>query len=321
MKTFLMRCVCFLALALATLWLLTAFTDSRLHNRDKGRFKVWNEIANGKINADLLIMGSSHAHVQVNPKLLQPLFPGGNIFNAGMDGYTFPVQLARYHFYRRHNKKPRCILLCVDYLEFGNSEFKIDRIQFLPYTYDTSIRNALSIMGVSWPRVYLPFLKYRGESQALIAGISPTLSLAGDQDFSQSNGFMPVNSHWSETAFQQDTTRETHQILFEPRFWLSFEELRRQCLQEHIQLITVFTPHHSRFVQKIPGATAYRNWLRSQLEPQTPFIDFSNAAFCADTSLFYNPSHLNEKGANTFSLALADSLRNRGINEATSSAH
>jgi hypothetical protein len=313
-KSFLLRCALFLALLAGVLWLLTRITDADLRRRKTGRLKAWNEMAAGMLNADLLIMGSSHARVQVNPKLLAPLFPQWRIYNAGMDGYTFPVQLARYQFYRRFNKTPQVLLLCLDYMEFGKSEFRIDPIQFLPYASDSSVLRALLDMGVSWPRVCIPFLKYRGEANVVLAALVAGASLPGERNVSSGpDGFMPVQEHWSEEAFLRDTMQEHYRVLFDSGIWHSFQHFRQQCRDEGITLVTVFTPHHSRFRTKMKDGEAYRNWLRRMLEPQTPFIDFSEAPFCADTSLFYNPTHLNAKGTEVFTRALADSLRRRGL--------
>lgn len=271
-------------------------------------------MAAGKVNADLLIMGSSHAHVNVNPQDLAGVFPGWRIYNAGIDGYTFPVQLAQYRFYRRTNKAPRAILLCLDYMEFDRSAFRIDHFQFLPFTNDSSVRHALLAMHVAWPRVMIPFLKYRGEASTMMDALRPGASFPGESKMSlRPDGFMPVNESWQEEQFLSDTVRDHHRVLFDSSIWQAFQGFRQDCQKERITLITVFTPHYSLLVHKILEATEYRNWLRNHLEPATPFIDFSTAPFCADTALFYNATHLNAKGAEIFSRALADSLRKRGL--------
>ena len=312
MKSFLLRLMLFTALIGGLLTALTRFTDKRLRARNEGQMKVWHQAEAGMINADVLVIGNSHAHVQVNPRLLQAAFPGKRIYNLGLEGYTFDLQLARYKFYRRYNKALEAVIFCVDYFQFNKSKWAVDKPQFLPYMYDSAVSKALLSIGVSRTKTLLPFLKYRGEANAVMAAITGASPLPEDAyDRRGWDGFEPMPYHWNEKAFNADTARANLTPVVDSAVWHSFEGWLRECALQHINVFVVFTPHHRRYVAKVIDEAGYKLWLRNQLAEHISFIDFSNAPFCADTTLFYNGTHLNEKGADIFSAALADSLRQK----------
>ncbi len=312
MKSFLLSLLLFAMLIVGLLSALTRFTDVRLRARNSGRMKVWHQIEAGRINADVLVVGNSHAHVQVNPRLLQGAFPGKRIYNLGLEGYTFDLQLARYRFYRRYNKAPQAIIFCADYFQFNKSKWAVDKPQFLPYMYDIAVRKALLSIGVSKTKAIIPFLKYRGEANAVMAAITGSSPLPEDAyDRHGWDGYEPMAFHWNESAFNADTTRANLTPVVDSAVWHSFLAFLNECRTQGTKVYVVFTPHHLRYVAKLYGGTAYKSWLTQGLAGRIPFIDFSGALFCGDTALFYNGTHLNEKGADIFSAALVDSLRQK----------
>lgn len=312
MKRFLLRFLLFAAVIVGMLSALAYFTDVRLRKRNHGRMKVWHQIEAGAINADVLIIGNSHAHVQINPRLLHAAFPGKRIYNLGLEGYTFDMQLARYRFYRRYNKQPETIIFCADYFQFNKSRWEVDKPQFLPYMYDTAIASALHCIGVSRTKQFIPFLKYRGESKAVIAAITGASPLPEDEhDRRGWDGYEPMALHWNETAFRADTLPAHFTPAVDSSVWHSFQSFLTDAVHSRTKVVVVFTPHQTRFTRQMRNADDYRTWLRAQTSATAPFIDFSGAAFCADTAFFYNGTHLNEKGADIFSAALADSLRQK----------
>ncbi len=310
MKKFLLHLCFFAALIIAALSGVTRFTDLRLRARSTGRMKAWYNIAQGRINADILILGSSHAHVQVNPRIIAAAFPGQSVYNLGLDGYTFDIQLARYQFYRRYNKKPKLLIVCLDYFEFSKSKWEADRVQFLPYLYDTAIQRGLKSIGFSQVKCYAPFLKYRGEGNAVRAAMTNASPLHDDDNERPGfAGFEPRDFSWKEDFFLRDVKNKAHTTpSVDSAIWRRFLQFRQECKNESVAVCAAFTPHQFRYLERVTGASAYRDWLRAAIGRQTYFFDFSLAQFCGDTSCFYNGTHVNAGGADVFSAALADSL-------------
>lgn len=304
----------FSLLLLGVLAIITWITDKRLQAWDKGRMRVWHEAASGQVNADVLILGGSNAHVAVNPQILDTALPGWKAYNMGFEGYAFDMQLARYRFYRQHNKAPKLILLCVNYFEFERSLWNIDRGQFLPYIYERNVRAALRGLGVNPIKLAIPIFKYLGEANLVSAALLRQAPLPKDEPRLTVNGYVPALQHWDETEFRRNACRPE---LFSPRadsaVFRSFLHFLSECKEERIPVYVVFTPHNHRYIALAQGATEYRQLLKEAVADWAPFIDVSELPYWQDTTFFYNGTHLNCRGADLFTSMLADSLKSARV--------
>lgn len=78
------------------------------------RFAVWNDIIQGGMQNDLIVMGSSRSWVHISPKILDSALNISS-YNIGMDGSCIDRQIPRYKMYRRRNAKPKVIVQNVDW--------------------------------------------------------------------------------------------------------------------------------------------------------------------------------------------------------------
>lgn len=271
---------------------------------------VWHEIGAGGVNADVLILGGSNAHVGINPQILDRAFPGSKTYNLGLEGYAFDVQLSRYRFYLHHNTQPKLVILCSNYFEFERSQWSIDRGQFLPYCYDSTIRNALQELGVNRLKLSLPFLKYQGEANLVMAALGNKPPLPKDEEGVSESGYLPALLHWNEQTFERNARNPE---LFTPRadatVFHSFLNFLNECKAKGVTVVVAFTPHNTRYTSLVKGESVYRNMLKKAIDHKAQMIDFTGIPFWNDTALFYNGTHLNSQGADLFTRLLADSLR------------
>ena len=90
----------------------TQLKSSKTHaNRE---YPVWNDLYDGKINTNVLVMGSSRAWRHIDPKVIKDSL-GLSAYNIGMDGQHLPMQLSRYQTFLKYNKQPKIII----YLRFN----------------------------------------------------------------------------------------------------------------------------------------------------------------------------------------------------------
>jgi hypothetical protein len=314
MKRFLFHFAAFCVPFVAALSLIGRYTDSRLRAHDKGRMHAWHEIAAGGVDADIIALGGSNVRMGVDPKVMDSAFPGWKTYNLGLEGYAFDIQLARYRLYMHHNKQPKIIVLGISYFEFERSQWYIDHGQFLPYCYDSSIRNALRHIGVSWLKTdVLPF-RYRGEANMVIAALQHKSPLPQDENEREAGqaqqGYVPAAQHWNEAEFIRNARNpELFAPITDSNVFHVFQQFLDQCRNAGIIVFIAFTPHHSRYTALVKNAAAYRNMIRMAIADKAPMFDPTNLRDWSDTSFFYNSTHLNGKGAAHFSRLLADSLR------------
>lgn len=165
MKTFILRLLFFCLAPLPVLFLFQHIVDKGLQKSRYYYFSEWNDLFDGKINADLLITGASRAWVQVSPKILDSTLHI-NSYNLGIDGTTFKIQYARFRMYLQHNKKPKYVLQEVGYTSTLVKSTQLPATQqFLPYLNDSAVWQIVSTASNPLDNLdrYFPMYKYNNE--------------------------------------------------------------------------------------------------------------------------------------------------------------
>ena len=99
-----------------------------------------NEIMDGRVNARILVSGSSRAQVQYDPGMIQRA-TGLTAYNIGRTGSHSDMQLALLKAYLRHNAKPDLLIHNLDMHTFIPTSELYDPAQYLPFSMiQTSMR-------------------------------------------------------------------------------------------------------------------------------------------------------------------------------------
>lgn len=315
MKRFIFKLLFFCLLPLPILFGLQMIVDRGLRKSDYPLYSEWNDIYDGKINADLIVMGSSRAWVQISPTVLDEELKI-NTYNLGINAWSFPMQNARFQIYLKHNKKPGHIVHSLDLQMFSRRVDLINYEQFLPYLYDPDIRAATKgYKGeFSSAQYYLPMFKYNGNLDVAAAGFFSYFNLVSYRR-TNTKGYEGRQLAW-------DNSFEAFKKRFPSGFKHSFdekvaEEFRNYlayCKKNEIKVILVFSPEYVELHPLITNRDEIINLFQSySKEFDIPFLDYSNHPICFDKSYFYNSEHLNKEGSELFSKILAQDLLNLGI--------
>ena len=95
-------------------------------------FVALNKIVNGRINSDILIIGSSRAHVHYDSNIIRSA-TNRSCFNIGMDGVPLDSHLTLFRTYLSHNRAPDVLLINLDLGSFSISKEICDPYQYVPY--------------------------------------------------------------------------------------------------------------------------------------------------------------------------------------------
>ncbi len=309
MKRFAIHLLSFVLFITALLSIITLATDAGLHKSNYSWYHDWNGVRNGTINAGVLIMGSSHAHLGVDPAVADTALHT-NCYNLGIDGYMFDVQLARYNMYRKYNSAPKLIIQCMDYYELGRADRLIDEAQFLPYLADKGLDTALVKMGLPWHYGYFPFLKYQNYPGLAARGIGRLLAHSNESSKNY-KGFYGQPETWDTTAFERflkDTKYLGPEINTD--VLQQFTTFLDTCRRQNIRVVLVFTPHYYQFTNAMFYHKQYIAFLRSiAAAHHVEFCDFTTDTMCYDRRYFSNGTHLNKVGATLFSQKICAHLK------------
>ena len=123
-------------------------------------YKEWNEITQGKVNADVIINGSSRAWVHVSPRILDSVL-NANVYNLGYNDLGMHSQYYKYKEYLAHNAPPKMIIQTLDVFTLKSRNYLFDAAQYLPFFTHQNIRKCASqSISFSSTDFYLPLIRY-----------------------------------------------------------------------------------------------------------------------------------------------------------------
>jgi hypothetical protein len=309
-KRFLARLLLFL-LTFAVLATLTdKVTSHGLQQARTAEFGTWSDLYHGRINADLVVVGSSRAMVHVSPAILSEEL-NVSVYNLGHNGQHFPLQRVRFEEYRKFNKAPMWLIQTVDVTSLHDRETAFQYEQFLPWFHRADLIAAVShYQGFEEPDRWLPMYRYRGRGELVKTGIGHALGW-GNLTSERDRGYVGRDSEW-DGSFEEFAKKNNdgYQSEIDKTIEDSMDEFVNQQTGDGIRYVMVFTPEYE------PAQKLCRN--RSDVVDRlkriakrngADFIDYSDDPICKDQSLFYNSQHLNRTGAEQFSADLAKLLK------------
>ena len=298
---------------LSSLFILTMFFDPYLDNKLRKtnysiNYKEWDDIIDSKINADLLIQGSSRAWVHISPRYLDSSLKL-NSYNLGLDGYQFHMQYSRFLLYLKYNKKPKYILQIADYVTLWKTKDLYMYEQFIPFLNEEIIDKAvLEYRGLNKMDIYVPAYRYIHNNSVYFNGLLTYL------DDSQSNGkykgFQAQNKLWTSNFRDYKKVNPNGDKYDVDTMTLRlFDTFIKSCIKENIKLILVNPPTYFESTKLITNRKLIDSIYHYYTQKYNlPFLDYSNDPICMDTTNFYNAGHLNATGVLKFNAILAKDL-------------
>ena len=300
-------------LILVSAYVLAYMVDAGLRKSRNNYYASWNDLYNSKINADLLIMGSSRAEFHISPKILDSIL-SLNTYNLGLSAWHFDMQYARFRMYLQHNRKPKYIIQNVDVYGFSKRQDVADYAQFLPYIQDTILRK--TIIGHKGEfdvfQRNIPLLKYKNTPDLAFEGFFNFVGKTALSDTTTKFKGYKGNSYAWNQDFEKFKKRfpKGAKYRFDKEVLRQFEEFLVFCKKENIKVFLVYAPEYYE-IQKY-----YKNkeelmklCCESALKYDCHFLDYSEDSLCYDRQYFYNSQHLNKRGAEAFSLILSQKIK------------
>ena len=262
-------------------------------------FESWYELMHGKIDADVVIIGNSHAYNYYDPYVLDSTL-NINSFNLGQPGQNIYEFIPRYDLYRQLNNKPDLIIQDINlftlYYRYGNH-----KEQYFPYFWNKSMRNAYySIEPLSFQEKYLPLYRYHGYN----------LWFKREPRY-QYKGFTPLNQKYDGTGLASiDSLYFKYDGLADSLF-----DNYLACIKsDSIKMILVYTPIYIEAVKKHANIDEmYAYYQKYADKYDIPILDYNFMGICYDSTFFANSTHINRIGAKIFSDSLANDIKRLGL--------
>lgn len=311
MKKFVIRLSAFIVIFIVVGYALQWVVDTGLKKTNfVPEYKEWYDITNSKINADIIILGSSKAVKQISPKDFEQGFKLST-YNLGMIGQCFPMQKWRFDVYLKYNKKPKYVIQIVAINEISNPVINYDYEQFIPYLHEGFIEKFGHRSFLDFRDFYIPLYKYGHKTGMMEAGLLGFFKKQSDGNDNY-KGFLPINAKWGDTDLIALEKRNPHGIRAKINkvAYADYIDLIRKCKKEKIDLIFVNTPTPLVFQNLTNNREDIERIFRNfSAKYGLTYLDYSKDTICADKAMFYNFNHLNTRGVEIFNKQLIADLR------------
>jgi hypothetical protein len=311
MKKYLYKILLLFLPVVLLLYPLDRFLSSNLRNSNSfaGEIEVWNDIFDGKIDADMAIYGASIAWTAFDTKILEDSLKI-NAYNFGIDGHPFRMQYLRHREYLKYNEPPSKIILAISAVSLQKGKNTYNCEQFIPYMlWNEDIMNNFTIEAFDATDYYVPLIRYFGRLGAIKSAI---LGLLSDKpEKFRYKGFhgqdLPWDTNWRR-KLKRRKPYSSEEIDHET--FVLLKKFIEECKTSNIELILVWPPQYAGGWKYMVNREKYIDIYNSLAEEYNlTYLDYSVDSMCADTALFYNATHLNGTGAAIFTRKLIKDIK------------
>jgi hypothetical protein len=257
------------------------------------------------INADIIFIGNSRCITSINPLIFKQ--QGYSVSNLGLHGNpNVSFVMSRLKNYIRNNDKaPQYVIFNLDpYSSTGKSNVMKDRFARYAFGNPSKYRELIDYFDFDFNEKYIPsyaILKYRKFFDCL---------LLNNQSTFLKLGFECNPGDVCSTKFSKNEVAE-HVSLFrksnkKSKLLNEIKDLQIFCTQNKIKLIGLQLP-----VFQVIRTSDFdlTNKIATKLNLQ--FFDLASIENSQNCALFKDKNHLNDKGANYFSLEIAKLIKTK----------
>jgi hypothetical protein len=287
----------------------------KAHTYAFDEYSVWNDLYQGKLNADVAVYGSSRAWVHINSQMLEDSL-GKRAYNLGIDGHNFWLQYLRHKLLLKYNSPPEVILLSLDMFTLQKKRELYNPDQFLPYMlWNEELKSYIdSYIGYDIYDYWFPLVRYYGKREAISSAVT-SYFVPAHPDSGRKKGFMGKNLEWTDDFEKATRQMDFYEVKIDTPTFDLFNSFLAECKSSGIRLIFVYSPEYisgQKFVKN--REEIFSLYKEIALKNDILFLDYSNDEMCQDKSYFYNASHLTNQGACMFTEKLIRDLKNLNLN-------
>jgi hypothetical protein len=276
-----------------------------------GMFGALNRAADGRVNADIIVTGSSRASLHYDPAILGRT-TGLSAFNLGLIGSWTNVHAGILRLYLHHNRPPRLVIENLDLYSLGaNGAAPYDIAQYTPYLCDSGLYEA---MHRRYPMIcrsrYLPLYGYISNDLEFqhylglkaLFGIQPP---EGRED-----GYRPRPNDSTDAFGRVKAPTKEQRFNADPRGVADLEDFLSIAQSRGIPTILVFSPMYYEHLAMVVNRTQLMAGFAGIAERHgAVFWDLSDLAPISGNTWYFSDSmHMNTRGASAFSEVLGRRL-------------
>ncbi len=305
MKRLAKNIVLFLVMTLALLFVLDKiFTTAITHDNYN---KVWWMWGIKNQSYDYVILGNSRPLTNLSPVIIDKKFSTKGINLSLDDAQISSTYLMLKKFLLENNNATKSLILNIDPWRLNGLSKEETRIWcFLPYISDTSVYNHFQsfypIKSVMWK--HIPFYKYVDYNTKIGIHTIINTKLNVLKNPFDNKGYWPKNGN--ELNHKKKCANYKKVIVNQKsNAAIYFEKIITLCRNKDIKLMIFSSPVYNTCKQK-NVSNSFDKYIKSL---HVPYKNHLSLYGQADSSYFYDNTHLNKVGAKNFSLKMGKEIK------------
>ncbi|AOW08123.1 hypothetical protein [Flavobacterium gilvum] len=303
-------------IVLAVAFLIQCLADRGLQNWQNNVYNDWQNTLEGKINSDVIIMGSSRGFVGYNSKIIEDklrLKTYNISYNAGGNN----LQLSKLNIYLKNNKKPKILIQNIDLAHFDENDILPEEFQFIPFLNNPDIDDLLVSFDSKYTDTkYLPLLKYNQNLKLLKNGIYANFKFFNIENATTYQGYCPQNRtfkiEYHNLKKIKGKSKEGVDSNRYKKILKKMTDFYKLNLDSSTKIIFVWAPENKLRLNKeydsLKSPLIEEINLIQKKNKNIYFIDLSHHLISKNDYYFYDTFHLNKKGSEVFSEILSIKL-------------
>jgi len=294
----------FFILFSAVLFLLVYLVQTGIdRSYNKNVSNKFTRLFNHKIDANVMIFGSSVAYVHFDPSIIKNV-TGLSAYNMGWDGTFFVQYNCLIKEYLSYEKQCKYLIIAADIDNLGKNELITRPDLYYSHLSNSYVYNSLHEIEPDkiWKAKYIPGYKLTLLNKAFYNDLFIGSRI---HKTDTSNGYEPQNLKWDKTG-----TAKPFNARYEERIYTQLQETINTAVKKGIKVIIVFPPMYEEGYRLVLNM----DWLKEKYKVLTNknvyMIDYTTDTMCKNRSYFYNYGHLNTGGASIFSTKIGNDINN-----------
>lgn len=309
----------FLGYLILGLFLVDKLLTTSLKNANQNDYAIWTKVIDGKIDADIAVVGSSRALVHYDCSLIESLTTYRDCINLGLNGSGHMLQLPLVSAYLRHNKAPSTMIISLDAASLvpNKQTIKIFRPQqYVPYLSDDILYNQLSELDPVFTKLrYVPMYKFGLYKDSLEQSLITLLHLhqnwTRDRD---EKGYRPTDKDW-DGSFDDlvEANPEGFNYPIENDSVNAILDIIQLAKAHNIKVILVYAPEYREFTELLNNYDQILMKFKSIAEESgVAFYDYSDDdRLVINRDNFYNSQHMTATAADSYTRIIAEEVLNQ----------
>ena len=272
------------------------FYTKHLLNSNIREVEIWEDIINDKLNAEMVILGSSRAADHYQPAIIDSITRISS-YNLGQYGKGIEDDLIRYNLLKKHSKHlPKYIVWDLYFNSFNYSGKYYDD-QYTPFLFNKDIWGEINKNSAHFSILDkdIPLLRYWKKN------------MLHDYQFLPNpyKGFVYNRDTWHPEEMQKLKNNPIN-CSMEKALIDEFRNTVRDIKDNGSEVILVFSPLYYQGQYCVNNLSTILDTIQTiASEEKCPFLNYLYDTLSYDSTYFKNAMHLNERGTDAFSAKFA----------------